>query len=296
MRPNREIDIAALVIDRGCRERIRLGLRGYASVHFAESREAMLEILARTTVAAAILEPWDFESVSTEETVHQIRRRFVHLPLLLYMDCSPDAVRRVLALAKAGADNVILRHIDDVGTSLRKALAKATFNRAGDDVVDILSPYAPSLVRPILAYAIAHADEAVSVQDIATGVGVHRKTVLNRLMAAGFPAPSALVSWCRLIVAARLLEDPGRSVEQVAHALRFGSATALRNMLRRHTGLSPRHIRSTGSYLHVVSMLVDRVAHATSAPLRRAEYSGTQRPTTTRVRSIAAHVAAMNPG
>jgi len=60
------------------------------------------------------------------------------------------------------------------------------------------------------------------------------------------PAPSILITWCRLIIAAHLLEMRGDSVERVALALDYPSATALRNTLRRYCGCRPADLRSGG--------------------------------------------------
>jgi AraC-like DNA-binding protein len=46
------------------------------------------------------------------------------------------------------------------------------------------------------------------------------------------------------VLAARRLEDPGRTVEEVAFELEYPSGNALRNMLRRYTGLRPVDLRS----------------------------------------------------
>ena len=47
-------------------------------------------------------------------------------------------------------------------------------------------------------------------------------------------------------MAARLLEDPGRTIEQVALKLDFASGTALRNMFKRYTGLRTTEVRENG--------------------------------------------------
>lgn len=48
------------------------------------------------------------------------------------------------------------------------------------------------------------------------------------------------------MIAARLLDDPGRTVEQVALMLDFPSGTALRNMFKRYTGLRTSEVRQNG--------------------------------------------------
>ena len=46
-------------------------------------------------------------------------------------------------------------------------------------------------------------------------------TLVDRLATAGLPTPSAMIAWCRLTLAAQMLEDPARSVEQIALLLDF---------------------------------------------------------------------------
>jgi AraC-like DNA-binding protein len=77
-------------------------------------------------------------------------------------------------------------------------------------------------------------------------MGVHRKTLVDRLKAAHLPSPRAMIGWCRLLMAARLLDDPGRTVEQVALKLDFPSGAALRNMFKRYTGLRTTEVRENG--------------------------------------------------
>jgi len=82
---------------------------------------------------------------------------------------------------------------------------------------------------------------------------VHRKTLAARLARAGMPTPLALIGWCRLLAAARAMEEGGRTLEQVALRLEFPGAAALRNMLARYTGLSPREVRRRGGVQSVIA-------------------------------------------
>ena len=73
---------------------------------------------------------------------------------------------------------------------------------------------------------------------------------------------SAMIAWCRLITAARLLEDPGRTVEQVALLLDFPSGASLRNMLKRYTGLAPGEVRENGGMRCVIHAFLRSIAPA----------------------------------
>jgi AraC-like DNA-binding protein len=52
-----------------------------------------------------------------------------------------------------------------------------------------------------------------------------------------------MLGWARLVHAAADLEYGAGSVEEIGIRLGFGSATALRNMLRRYVGVRPSELR-----------------------------------------------------
>jgi AraC-like DNA-binding protein len=104
----------------------------------------------------------------------------------------------------------------------------------------------PANLLPFLRYALEHSRRDMSVEDAAAAMGIHRKTLVDRLRAACLPSPRAIIGWARLLMAARLLDDPGRTVEQVALQLDFPSGTALRNKFKRYTGLRTSEVRENG--------------------------------------------------
>jgi AraC-like DNA-binding protein len=69
-----------------------------------------------------------------------------------------------------------------------------------------------------------------------------------------------MIGWCRLLIAARVLDDPGRTVEQVALKLDFPSGAALRNMFKRYTGLRTTEVRENGGVRCLVHVLKRELA------------------------------------
>ena len=89
-------------------------------------------------------------------------------------------------------------------------------------------------------------------------------------MGSRMPAPSVLVSWCRVLHAAVLLSTTTRAVDHVARLLDFQSGTALRNMFRRYTGMRPGEVRGSeqlGAVLAVLRALIS--GNRDSAPTAR---------------------------
>jgi AraC-like DNA-binding protein len=227
-------------------------LRTRAELIECASLEDLLSVIGTRRVDLLIVAPWDSSGVRVAPVLSKIRKDAPSLPVAVYCAVDKDAVREVVALTKAGADEVILRGIDDDSSELWVRLLVSASRRAAAQALIELRPHLPSKVEPIVAYCLDHADEGVTVEHLVATFHVTRRTLRNQLTAVGLPTPSSLISWCRLLLAARFLDDPGRTVEQVALTLGFGSGTALRNMLRRYTGLRPSELKHRGGWLYLV--------------------------------------------
>lgn len=247
--------VAALVLNAGHRLALRRGLRGVAEVRFCARIEGLRALVRGSCVQLVITEPTDSEGRSTVATLAEIRQGFPSLPIMAYCGLTASDAHSLIAMVRAGADDVIVHDFDDVGTAARQVIARAAANRVGGQAFAELSPFVPATVRPILAYCLESPIVAMSVDDVAHALGIARRTLVNRLAAAGMPGPAALLTWSRLLVAAHLLEDPARSVDQVAEAVRFRSATALRVTCKRYTGLRPLDLRTRGGHRHLVDLI-----------------------------------------
>jgi AraC-like DNA-binding protein len=251
--------LAALMGGAGTRIQVRTALETMGVTYFAATPAELLEVLVRHAVDAVLVEPHDAAGSTTDSVVRVIRRDYPSLPVLVYCDLTAEHMRRVPVLVQAGADELVLRGIDDMRSAFRRVLLHSASARAASEALTALSEILPRTAEPLLAYCLTQADRPLTVDRMARDLGVHRKTLCNRAIAAGLPTPSSLISWCRLLHAAKLLDDSGRSVERAALSLGFGSGTALRNMLRRYTGLRPRELRRHGGHRAVLALLQKRL-------------------------------------
>ena len=250
--------IAALVSDPASGPRIGAALSPLGTLYFAANPRELLEGLVRFRIKAVVVEPCSGDG-GTEALVARVRRDFPLLPVLLYCHLTAAHMKRIPGLVRAGADEVLLGGVDDTRAALQRLLLHAASTRSGDGALEALRGVVPDAAEPVLAYCLTHADRPLTVDEMARGLGVHRKTLCNRTLAAGLPAPSVLISWCRLLHAARLLDDAERSVERIALLLGFGSGTALRNMLRRYTGLRPTELRRRGGPRVILALFEKQV-------------------------------------
>jgi AraC-like DNA-binding protein len=244
--------------------RVRNAVAGYASLVGCSTTAELIETARSSRVDAVLVEPWDNRGTPVSDAVRVLRGEFRSLPIAVYCRLEPLDAREIIALGKAGADVVVLRGYDALRRTLQELLARRRSRHIAPTVLPALEDALPPSVAPAIAYCLEHADGCLSVAMVARALSINRKTLANRLAVAGLPAPSAIISWCRLLLAARLLEDRARSVEDVALTLHFGSSAALRNMLRRYTGLRTEQIRTSGME-GVLSMFKNCLAHCDGA-------------------------------
>lgn len=248
--------LAALVLDREGRARIQEAVRPIGAARFFERAEDLVAGLDDPDIRTVLLEPYDRDGRSLIATVRALHEGYPSLAILAYGAMRPGMMAEAVGLLRAGAHDVVIRGHDDEGVVLRTALERAAGRCTAELVLRELAPHIPESVRPAVQACLESPSKVSNVTELARTLGVHRKTLVNRLRVAGLPPPSELIGWCRVLHVSRLLEDPGRGIEEIALRLDFPSATALRNMLRRYTGLRPTTIRERGGLGHVLPQCV----------------------------------------
>ena len=238
--------VAAMVWESLARARLVEALRHQGSVRFCDDAHELLAMLEHGLAAAAVVDKRDAQGDSTLAVVRRIRTAYAGVPVVLYCTLTAEASRDVLEFARAGVNDIVFRGLDDVRVALRAAIHAAVDHSAAEWTLAELEPLMPSNVSSIVRYCVENGRRNVGVEDVALALSVTRKTLVNRLKAAGYPSTSSLIAWGRLLRAARLLNDPGRSAEQVALLLGFANGSALRNMMKRYTGLTTTEVRENG--------------------------------------------------
>lgn len=248
-------NVVGVIPDHAARTAIAVALGTSVRLQYCSS---FLEVEVRTRREAVItvLIQWDGASALTESVAFgRLRRSLTSTPILVVAHRSRLLPHQVVALVNAGVDEVV-----DAATlfDLRRLVTQrssAWRQRLLSELEAATPPDLWTVIAPLVVCCLTMTD-VPSVATAARALGVPVRTLAARHRAAGTLAPGTVISWCRLILAVRMLEDPRRSVEQVAHALGFGDGPGLRNMLRRYTGLRVSEVRSATGGRHVVHMCV----------------------------------------
>jgi AraC-like DNA-binding protein len=250
--------ILALVQDFAGRARLQVAFQSHARLRFCSTADVLLRLARAETARLIIVEPWDAAGDSCAQVVAQIGALYPDVRVLAYCRLQPDDCHELPALGRAGAALAVFRELDDKGPALRDVLDETYDSACAARVVARVRSIAPPVTRSIVGYCARHASKALSVEELAFAFGITRRTLVNRLVRAGLPPPSTLITWCRLLRATCDLRNDALTVKQIAHAHGFGRATTFRRVLKRHTGLRPSDLKSEESIDIAIDGLIAR--------------------------------------
>jgi AraC-like DNA-binding protein len=259
--------VIALVWEPEEQARLRGAIRGRGGALVpCSSPNEVLAALADGPAVAVVVAAYGQRVLECVELTRTLRVRYASLPVLIYHDPKSTTPRHLLAFFQAGAAEIVQK-----GEDFRHAFA-AILSTAGHRVnarrmLERLEPVLPPQSRPLFEYLLENGEEPLTIEQAAAAVGVARRTLEKRLSRLGYPAPETLIGWCRLLLAAHLLEEQGRTFDEVALQLSFPSGMALRSMLKRYTGVSGRAAREGQG---PVALVLTHLTEQLSTPQARA--------------------------
>jgi AraC-like DNA-binding protein len=170
------------------------------------------------------------------------------VPPLAIVVYSDFAVRELdlFELGRLKIDGVILTGATDQPAETRRAVAGALAAAAAMGVTGALQGQVHPLGIDCLRWAIEHAEDAPNAEQMAEALALTPAALARARHDRRLPTPSRLLLWGRLFRAARLLDNPDRSVESAAFRLGYSSASALGRAFRRETGFRPSELRTRG--------------------------------------------------
>jgi transcriptional regulator GlxA family with amidase domain len=150
-----------------------------------------------------------------------------------------------------GIKTTWLRGHDHLGVRVLELIERRSPSQVTAAVINRLEPIPPRVRRAVTWCFEVAFDGVPTVEHLARDMAVHRRTLVNRFRAAGYPSPAAFITWSRLLLAARMLDDHRVSVSEVTRALHFASPSQYRGMLRRYADLTPSAMRRRGALASV---------------------------------------------
>lgn len=177
----------------------------------------------------------------------RVVREFPGVPTLVLVGRHGGATpEELLAIGNCGVQHVVDVRTPAGWSKLRDVLAAGAVRDAeghairqlADDLRD-----AHEDTRQFMAALFAGYAGPRTVKALAASLGVLASTMVSRFYRSGLPAPKLYLVYAGLVRAARLLENPGLSIADVANHLDHSSPQSFARHIRTYLGLSAREFR-----------------------------------------------------
>ncbi|AKJ30228.1 GlxA family transcriptional regulator [Caldimonas brevitalea] len=161
----------------------------------------------------------------------------------------------VVTAGAALAHSDLMLHLlrDRCGAALADAVSRVLLLDARQTQAPFVMPSLLGGGHELVATLVARIERSLpktpSVAQLAAECGVSERTLSRHVRAATGRSPLALVQSVRLSKARLLLEGSMLSVEQVAERVGYADAGALRRLMRKLVGATPRQIRPAANGL-----------------------------------------------
>jgi AraC-like DNA-binding protein len=169
--------------------------------------------------------------------------RFPSLTLVAAMDVHPRRIVDLRRMAMAGLSetwNLRISYPHPLAASLLDSTCARPLKRG---LEQHLSRFVSGNARIILRAAAEVAVRRGGAQELAGEFGVSRATVGTWCEAQALPSPRRLQLWMRVLLAAQLLQDAGRTIRDAAAACGYSTDRSLRRVMNQLLGSDTRSLR-----------------------------------------------------
>ena len=176
-------------------------------------------------------------------------------PLVLVSEAR-GAPELLLVLGRYGVERVVDVREPTGWRHLRDTLDM----RAGEEVAALVGELVDSgtltpRVGAFLDTLLSLPPAVATVRMLADGLGLPPTTLTSRFRRAGLPSPKRYLAFARLVRAARLLEQPGRSLAATALALDYSSAQSFGRHVQTLLGLPAAEFRRSHDARTMLALL-----------------------------------------
>jgi AraC-like DNA-binding protein len=232
------------------------------------------EISVAPASALLVVDPYLGVEDAPAPELGTLLRQFPSLAVTAAFPATPGRSEQLLQLADWGVTQVIDLEAETGAAVVGSRLLAAHGRPLRQLVEGALPATLAGPARAILAAAAAVVAEGGQGRDLARSLSVTTRTLTRWCRKAKLPPPKRLLAWMRILLASALLDDPGRTISDVARSCGYAADSSLRHALGRLLGRTPSELRDSGAFGIASRAFVKALAEARSG---RASYR-TPRP------------------
>ncbi len=253
--------VLALHADPEVSARVRAATRGgYAVQEVADwtaLRAALREAAPSTLV---VVDPYFGSGSRLAPDLLHLLADFPSTPVVATLKLDPDATADLFTLGDWGVTEIVTLTHDDTPNALRERLRGAQ-GLPLKVLLDSLLPHdLPAQARTIIDTAADVVARGGAIQDLAARLGISERTLRRWCEAGGLPPARKLLTWMRLLLAAELLDDPGRTAVGVARAFGYSTGTNFGKAMHAFAGAGPTALREQGASASASRAFLARLA------------------------------------
>lgn len=251
-------------------ERSRVDAAGagfYRAIH-RDSVAGVLEELKHRRVSAVLLsvvrcgrEP--------DRRMHAVVHEFPTVPTVALLGAEPAPAESLLHLGNAGITRLIDVRSPAGWNRLRNLLGSEMTQECDREALEAIRRELGDVPEDCWAFFEAvymTGDRIATVRELSARLHVLPSTMMSRFFRARLPAPKRYLAYARLLRAARLFEDPGHSIADIANALEYSSPQSFGRHVRTLLGITAGEFRRT----HTVAHMLERTLAELIRPHREA--------------------------
>lgn len=218
-----------------------MGLPEAYAVSVLPSWPALYGVLSRAHPAlVAVVDPYAADG-RVDPEFFTLLANYPSIAIVAAFEVEAGRVGDLRRMLDEGASEVLnLCREADVGLA-RRRLRNALARPLKRQVEGALSAHVSADARVVIRAAIEVAAVGGKAPDLAEKLGVAPRTLIQYCANSGALPPRRLLAWMRILLAAQLLEDPGRSIGNVALACGYANDWALRRTVRKF--VNPESLR-----------------------------------------------------
>lgn len=222
-----------------------------------------------TPDSIVVVDPYESSPDVPAPQLFDLLERFPSISVVVALELTPDRVGDVRRMIGGGVSGVLNMRLDhDSSVAVRQfydALGRPLKRR----MQSALSPHPSADARVIVRAACEVAVLGGGAQALADVFEVSQKTLAVWCRKHRLPTTRSLQLWMRLLLAAHLLGDAGRTVQAAARAAGYSSDRALRRAWAQLLGSGPSTLNRSGAFERVAQAFNEQL-HAERLALRAA--------------------------
>jgi AraC-like DNA-binding protein len=250
----------------------RMERRGFRCTVVRDWSVLRAEVRTAPPAALVVVDPYFGASAGGAKLAPELRSLLWEFPsctVLAALRVQPGLSRDLRAMGGWGVSDIVSIDEECGAEALHRRLRTAESRPLRLLLTRTLPSILSGRARSILVTAAEVVASGGRGRELARRLHLSERSVLRWCDRAGLPVPRRLTAWMRILLAASLLDDPGRSVLGVARACGYASDGSLRRAMHDFLGLAPTVLRRDGAFRTTAERFLAEMAKTREAARAR---------------------------